>query len=73
MNICNHGVYFRHRSGARGSDVQVHLKMPREVIGDDVTDGAFTGASRMSNVGASSDKLGVGVQFSTMKCLKFSL
>jgi Tfp pilus assembly protein PilZ len=65
MNICNHGVYFAtdHRL-PRGEMIQVHLKMPREVVGDDVTEWCFTGrVAHVEPLGAMNDKLGVGVQF----------
>jgi hypothetical protein len=36
MNICNHGVYFAtDQRVPKGVMIQVHLKMPREVVGDD--------------------------------------
>ena len=65
MNICNHGVYFAtdHKL-PRGEMIQVHLKMPREVVGDDVTEWCFTGrVAHIEPLGAMNDKLGVGVQF----------
>jgi len=61
MNICNNGVYSHRSEVHEGVMIQVHLKMPREVIGDDVTEWCFTGASRMSNVRTANDQLGVGV------------
>ena len=65
MNICNYGVYFAtdHRL-PRGEMIQVHLKMPREVVGDDVAEWCFTGrVAHVESLGANHDKLGVGVQF----------
>jgi hypothetical protein len=51
MNICNHGVYFAtDQRVPKGVMIQVHLKMPREVVGDDVTEWASPAASRMSSL-----------------------
>jgi len=65
MNICNHGVYFAtDQRVPKGVMIQVHLKMPREVVGDDVTEWCFTGrVAHVEPLGATNDKLGVGVQF----------
>ena len=65
MNICNHGVYFvTDQRVQEGVMIQVHLKMPREVIGDGVTEWCFTGrVAHVQPLGAANDKLGVGVQF----------
>ena len=65
MNISNHGVYFATEQRVpKGVMIQVHLKMPREVVGDDVTEWCFTGrVAHVEPLGATSDKLGVGVQF----------
>ena len=65
MNICNQGVYFATEQRVpKGVMIQVHLKMPREVVGDDVTEWCFTGrVAHVEPLGATSDKLGVGVQF----------
>ena len=65
MNICNHGVYFAtDRKVPPGALIQVHLKMPREVVGDDVAEWCFTGrVAHVEPLGASNDKSGVGVQF----------
>jgi hypothetical protein len=65
MNICNHGVYFAtDQKVPRGVMIQVHLKMPREVVGNDVTEWCFTGrVAHVESLGATKDKLGVGVQF----------
>jgi hypothetical protein len=44
MNICHHGVYFStDQRVPKGVMIQVHLKMPREVVGDDVREWCFTG------------------------------
>ena len=65
MNICNHGVYFAtDQRVPKGVMIQVHLKMPREVVGDDVTEWCFTGrVAHVEPLGATNDKLGVGIQF----------
>jgi hypothetical protein len=50
MNISNHGVYFAtDRKLPSGGMIQVHLKMPREVVGNDVAEWCFTGHVAMSN------------------------
>jgi PilZ domain-containing protein len=65
MNICNHGVYFAtDRKLPEGVMIQVHLKMPREVVGDDVKEWCFTGrVAHVEQLGANNGKSGVGVQF----------
>ena len=65
MNICNQGVYFATEQRVpKGVMIQVHLKMPREVIGDDVTEWCFTGrVAHVQPLGTANDQLGVGVQF----------
>jgi Tfp pilus assembly protein PilZ len=65
MNICNHGVYFAtDQTVPKGAMIQVHLKMPREVVGDDVAEWCFTGrVVHVEPLGAANDKSGVGVQF----------
>ena len=65
MNICNQGVYFATDEKVRkGVMIQVHLKLPREVVGDDVAEWCFTGrVAHVESLGANHDKLGVGVQF----------
>ncbi|HYT22333.1 MAG TPA: hypothetical protein VEW05_19155 [Candidatus Polarisedimenticolia bacterium] len=65
MNICNHGVYFAtDRKLPEGGMIQVHLKMPREVVGEDVAEWCFTGrVAHVELLGPRGDKLGVGVQF----------
>ena len=41
--------------------IQVHLKMPREVVGDNVAEWCFTGrVVHVESLGAANDKLGVG-------------
>ena len=69
MNICSHGVYFAtEQKFPKGVLIQVHLKMPREVlgelVGDGVTEWCFTGrVAHVESLGATNDKLGVGVHF----------
>jgi len=66
MNICSHGVYFAtDQKLPKGLLIQVHLKMPREVVGEDVvTELCFTGrVAHVESLGATNDKLGVGVHF----------
>jgi hypothetical protein len=65
MNICNHGVYFAtDQRVPKGVMIQVHLKMPREVVGDGVTEWCFTGrVAHVEPLGAANDKSGVDVQF----------
>ena len=65
MNICNHGVYFAtDQRMPKGVMIQVHLKMPWEVVGDDVKEWCFTGrVAHVESLGATNDKSGVGVQF----------
>ena len=65
MNISNHGVYFAtDQKLPKGGMIQVHLKMPREVVGDDVVEWCFTGrVAHVEPLGVSNDKSGVGVQF----------
>ena len=58
MNISTHGVYFAtDQKIDEGVLVQLHLKMPKEIVGDDVGEWSFTG--RVGQNG----KSGVGVQF----------
>lgn len=65
MNISTHGVFFAtDQKVSKGLMLQVHLKMPREVVGDEVTEWCFTGrVAHVESLGATKDKSGVGVQF----------
>jgi hypothetical protein len=65
MNISNHGVYFAtDRNLPSGGMIQVHLKMPREVVGNDVAEWCFTGrVAHVEPLGDANEKLGVGVHF----------
>ena len=47
-----------------GGMIQVHLRMPREVVGEDVAEWCFTGrVAHVESLGPQGNKLGVGVQF----------
>jgi Tfp pilus assembly protein PilZ len=65
MNICHHGVYFAtDQKMPKGVMLQVHLKLPREVAGDDVAEWCFTGrVAHVEPLGDPNGKSGVGVQF----------
>jgi hypothetical protein len=65
MNISTHGVFFAtDQKVPKGLMLQVHLKMPREVVGDEVAEWCFTGrVAHVESLGATKDKSGVGVQF----------
>jgi hypothetical protein len=65
MNISNHGVYFAtDRKLPKGGMIEIHLKMPREVVGEDVAEWCFTGrVAHVESLGLANDKLGVGVHF----------
>src|SRR5438270_13946488 len=61
MNICNHGVYFAtDRKLPEGGMIQVHLRMPREVVGEDVAEWCFTGRlEQVELLGHRGSQLGV--------------
>src|SRR5260370_29959413 len=65
MNICNQGVYFATDQKVRkGVMIQLHLKLPREVAGDDVAEWRFTGrVAHVETLGPIDGNSGVGVQF----------
>ncbi len=65
MNISTHGVFFAtERKVSEGLLLQVHLKMPREIIGDEVEEWSFTArVAHVESLGATSKISGVGVQF----------
>ena len=75
MNICNHGVYFAtDQRVPKGLMIQVHLKMPREVVGGDVAEWCFTGrVAHVEPLGIASDMSGVGVQFLYYEVPRLSL
>ncbi len=66
MNISNHGVYFAtDQKVAEGLLVQLHMKMPKEIVGDEVVDEwSFTGrVAHVEPLNRQNGKSGVGVQF----------
>ncbi|MGB2900561.1 MAG: PilZ domain-containing protein [Candidatus Acidiferrum sp.] len=65
MNISTHGVFFAtDQKVSKGLLLQVHLKMPREIIGDDVEEWSFTArVAHVESLGAANEISGVGVQF----------
>src|SRR5260370_41182403 len=62
MNICNHGVYFAtDRKMPEGGMVQIHLKMPREEVGEDAAEWGCTGrVAHNESLVAQRDKSGSG-------------
>jgi hypothetical protein len=65
MNISTHGVFFatEHRV-SEGLLLQVHLKMPREIAGDDVDEWSFTArVAHVESLGRKNEISGVGLQF----------
>jgi Tfp pilus assembly protein PilZ len=65
MNISTHGVYFAtDQKVAEGLLVQLHLKMPKEIVGDEVEEWSFTGrVAHVEPLSPKNGKSGVGVQF----------
>jgi len=69
MNICSRGVYFAtDQKLAKGVLIQVHLIMPREVVGEvvgnHVAEWCFTGrVAHVESLRATSNRVGVGVHF----------
>ena len=65
MNISAHGVYFAtDQNVAEGLMVQLHLRMPKEIVGDDVEEWSFTGrVAHVESLSQKNGKSGVGVQF----------
>jgi len=65
MNISTHGVFFAtEQKVSEGLLLQVHLKMPREIAGDDVEEWSFTGrVAHVESLGVLNEMSGVGVQF----------
>src|SRR6267378_3283702 len=65
MNISTHGVFFAtEQKVSKGLMLQVHLKMPKEIVGDDVEEWSFTGrVAHVEPLGATNEMSGVGVQF----------
>lgn len=65
MNISAHGIYFATDQKVReGLLVQLHLKMPREIAGDEMEEWTFTGrVAHVESLSRQNGKSGVGVQF----------
>jgi hypothetical protein len=65
MNISPHGVFFAtEQRVSEGLLLQVHLKMPREIAGDDVDEWSFTArVAHVESLGKKNELSGVGVQF----------
>jgi hypothetical protein len=65
MNISTHGVYFAtDQKVPEGLMVQLHLKMPKEIVGDEVEEWSFTGrVAHVEPLSRKNGKSGVGVQF----------
>lgn len=65
MNISTRGVYFAtDQKLAEGLMVQLRLKMPKEIVGDEVDEWSFTGrVAHVEPLSRPNGKSGVGVQF----------
>jgi len=65
MNISAHGVYFAtEQKVAEGLVLQLHLKMPKEIVGDEVGEWSFTGrVAHVESLSRKNGKSGLGVQF----------
>src|SRR5882724_1354525 len=65
LNISTHGLFFAtEQKVSKGLLLQVHLRMPREIIGDEVEEWSFTArVAHVESLGATSKISGVGVQF----------
>jgi|SRR5215469_10561252 len=65
MNISTHGVYFAtDQNLAEGLMVELHLKMPKEIVGYDVEEWSYTGrVAHVEPLNRKNGKSGVGVQF----------
>ena len=65
MNISTHGVYFAtDQKVAEGLMVQLHLKMPREIVGDEAKEWSFTGrVAHVEPLNWKNGKCGIGVQY----------
>jgi len=65
MNISTHGVFFAtEQKVSKGLLLQVHLNMPREIVGDDVDERSFTArVAHVESLGVSRELSGVGLQF----------
>ena len=65
MNISAQGVYFAtDQKVAEGLTVELHLKMPKEIVGDEAEERSFTGrVVHVESLSRENEKSGVGVQF----------
>lgn len=65
LNISTHGVYFAtDQKIPQGLLVQLHLRLPREVVGSEVEEWSFTGrVAHVEPLNRNNGKCGVGVQF----------
>lgn len=65
LNISAHGVYFAtDQRVAEGLMVELHLRMPKEIVGDAVEERSFTGrVAHLESLSRKNGKSGVGVQF----------
>ncbi|OLD62275.1 MAG: hypothetical protein AUI53_02075 [Acidobacteria bacterium 13_1_40CM_2_60_7] len=65
MNISNGGLFFAtDLKLAEGLLVELHLTMPREILGDDLPEWYFMGrVAHVESFGNRNGKSGVGVQF----------
>src|SRR5258707_8536787 len=65
MNISNHGVYFAtDQKVPEGLLVELHLKMRREIVGEEVAEWSYTGrVAHVEQLSPQNGKSGVGVQF----------
>jgi hypothetical protein len=65
MNISTHGAYFAtEQKVAEGLVLQLHLKMPEEIGGDEAEEWSFTGrVAHVESLSRKNGESGVGVQF----------
>jgi Tfp pilus assembly protein PilZ len=65
MNISTHGVFFAtEQKVSKGLMLQLHLKMPKEIVGDEVDEWSFTcRVAHVEPLGTSNEMSGVGVHF----------
>lgn len=65
LNISAHGVYFTtDQKVVEGLMVELHLRMPKEIVGDAVEERSFTGrVAHVESLSRKNGKSGVGVQF----------
>jgi hypothetical protein len=65
LNISAHGVYFAtDQKVAEGLKVELHLRMPKEIVGEAVEEWSFTGrVAHVESLSRKNGKSGVGVQF----------